>query len=106
MGRPHGNGEEGPKEKNKEGNDNAKLIRTPDTAATVFNDTAEYFTTIQDQSTKADWEALNTALHDKNSDDMFYNASVMLATLEQLVGSPKDKARFNKLFTAREQAAA
>lgn len=94
------------KEKDKNGADNAKLIRTPDTAAQSFTDLAEYFTTIQDQSTKADWEALKKSLHGPGSDDAFYNASVMFATLEQLVGDPKSKVRFQKLFADREQAAA
>lgn len=94
------------KDKDKNGNDTAKLIRTPETAAQSFTDIAEYFTVIQDQPTKADWEALKKSLHGVGSDDAFYNASVMFLALEQLVGDPKSKVRFQKLFSDREQAAA
>lgn len=96
----------GPKEKDKNGNDNAKLIRTPDTAAQVMTDFADYLTAAQDEKTQAMWQAFDKSLHGAGSDDAFMNACIVFNALQLLVGNPKDQARFQKLWNDAQQAAA
>jgi len=97
----------GKKEKDAAGNANARNVNTIDTMEQVMADAAEALARWQDDRTKTDWEALKKALTTgAGSDDAFYNASVVFNALELLVGDPKSKVRFQKLFSEREQAAA
>jgi hypothetical protein len=94
------------KEKDKNGADNAKLIRTPDTASQTMTDFADYLTFCQDDRTKAAWEAFTKSLHGAGSDDAFMNACLIQQALTLAVGDPKSQVRYQKLFSDRDQAAA
>lgn len=96
----------GTKEKDKDGKDNAKLIRTPDTAAQTMTDFADYLVYCQDDRTKAAWEAFTKSLEGAGSDDNFYCGGIIFAALENIYANPKNRNRFQALFTEREKAAA
>lgn len=88
----------GTKEKDKDAKTNARNVETLDTAQQVATDFAEYLVRIQDTKDGAAWEALNKAAHGAGSDDFFMNLCWIKASLDLIVGNPKDQVRFQSLI--------
>lgn len=95
----------GTKEKDKDGNDNAKLVRTADTANVMLQDIAEFVNFAQDEKSQATWQAFVKTLEGAGSDDAFMNACLIFNALEPVLANPKARNRFQKLWNDAQEAA-